>query len=183
MKEGESVLSDLGTRIREERLKRGWTQNELGKIIGRSGVAVMRYEKDSSDKDHREPSLEIIEAIAKAFEMSPFQLMGAEYFDAKYPEVAKEVKEYEVFIEYLRSIGYSVKEIPEISLISPEEATEEIKKEYECNSEGFYEGESYTITISKGQEVKLTFSEGEFGEFQNEIAKAVEFALYQRKQK
>ncbi len=177
------MLSDLGMRIKEERTKRGWTQNELGKIIGRSGVAVMRYEKDSSDKDHREPPLEMIEAIAKAFGMSPFQLMGAEYFDAKYPEIPKEAKEYEIFIEYLRSIGYSVKEIPEVSLIPLEEADEEIKREFECNSEGYYESESYTITISKGQEVKLTFEEVEFKELQSEIIKAVEFSLYQRKQK
>lgn len=85
------MLSNLGTRIKEERTKRGWSQNELGKRVGCSGVAIMRYEKDSSDKAHREPSLERIEAIAEAFGITSFQLMGAEYFDKKKPGIGKEV--------------------------------------------------------------------------------------------
>lgn len=181
-KGGEFLLSaNIGNRIKEERIKKGLTQNELGKIVGCSGVAIMRYEKDASAKDHREPSLNMIEALAEAFDITPFQLLGAEYFDMKFPEIKKEVDEYEGFIKYLSSLGYSVKEIPELSLIASENISDEAKKE--CNKDGYLEGESYTFTISKGKAIKVTLEELDFQQFQETIKKAVEFELFQRKQK
>ena len=44
-KEGEHLQSTIGERIKEERLKKGWTQTQLGEIVGCSAAAIMRYEK------------------------------------------------------------------------------------------------------------------------------------------
>ena len=156
------MLSDaIGNRIKEERIKKGWTQNELGSKIGCSGVAIMRYEKDFNDKDHREPSLDKIESMAEAFGITPFELLGFSYFDMKYPNIGKEVQEYEAFEKYLISLGYSIK-------ISPESP----------------DGEELSVTISKGKGTKaVTLTAKEMNLFQSEIKKAVEFALFQRKEK
>ncbi len=175
------MLSNLGNRIKEERIKMGWSQSELGKRVGCSGVAIMRYEKDSSDESHREPSLERIEAIAKAFGITPFQLMGSDYFDKKNPDVSMMVKEYESFVDYLKSLGYAVKEISEESIIPIQEAPEELRNEY--SGDGYLEAESYSVNVSKGKGVNLTLSECEFEDFRTEIMKAVEFAIYQRMKK
>lgn len=51
----------IGQRIKEAREKAGLTQEELGKKIGVTGVAIMRYEKDQ-----RQPRLAQLQAIASA---------------------------------------------------------------------------------------------------------------------
>lgn len=154
------MLSEaIGNRIKEERTKKGWTQNELGNRIGCSGVAIMRYEKDFSDKDHREPSLEKIEAMAEAFGITPFELLGFSYFDMKFLNVGKEVQEYEAFEKYLVSLGYSIK-------INPEST----------------DGEQVLVLISKGKGTKaVTLTAEAMNLFQAEIKKAVEFALFKHK--
>lgn len=58
-----------GQLIKAAREKAGLTQAELGKKIGVTGVAIMRYEKDL-----RQPRLEQIQAIACALSVDPYSL-------------------------------------------------------------------------------------------------------------
>lgn len=51
----------IGERIQDARKKSGLTQEELGKRVGVTGVAIMRYEKGA-----RQPRLEQLQAIADA---------------------------------------------------------------------------------------------------------------------
>lgn len=81
-----------GKLIKEARKAGGMTQEQLGKAIGMSGVAIMRYEKGQ-----REPSKEIIEKIADALNVHPNDLIGW-----------KTVNSFESFINYLKSLDYSV---------------------------------------------------------------------------
>ena len=81
-----------GNNIKEARKLKGLTQEELGKLIGLSGVAIMRYEKGQ-----REPNMETIEKIANVLNIHPIDLIGW-----------KTVNEFENFIDYIKSIGYSV---------------------------------------------------------------------------
>ena len=55
----------------------------------------MRYEKDQ-----REPNMETIEKIANALNIHPMDLLSWEQ--------VTEINEFENFIEYIKSIGYSV---------------------------------------------------------------------------
>ena len=82
----------IGKFIAEQRKLKGLTQEELGKLIGLSGVAIMRYEKGQ-----REPNMETIEKIANVLNIHPIDLIGW-----------KTVNEFENFIDYIKSIGYSV---------------------------------------------------------------------------
>lgn len=50
------------------------TQNDLGKAIGVSGVAIMRYEKDL-----RTPNIKTLEDLSKVLNVSMGYLMGLEY--------------------------------------------------------------------------------------------------------
>lgn len=51
----------IGENIRLHRKEKGLTQEELGELVGISGVAVMRYEKGQ-----REPKQETLLKISKA---------------------------------------------------------------------------------------------------------------------
>ncbi|MCK9479185.1 MAG: helix-turn-helix domain-containing protein [Firmicutes bacterium] len=81
-----------GNLIKNARKTKGMTQEELGNAIGMSGVAIMRYEKEQ-----REPSKDTIEKIAEVLNVHPNDLVGW-----------KIVNEFESFITYLKSLGYSV---------------------------------------------------------------------------
>lgn len=61
----------LGQRIREERETRGWTQIELGRILGVTGTAVNRYEADA-----RRPDPETLARLADLFRVSVDYLLG-----------------------------------------------------------------------------------------------------------
>ena len=66
----------IGDEIKKFRKLKNLTQQELGDLIGLSGVTIMRYEKDQ-----REPSKDVIQKIANALETTPIKLMG---WDEKY---------------------------------------------------------------------------------------------------
>lgn len=175
---GLNEIIKIGSRIKECREQAQIKQKEMAQILE---IPISTY--SNYENDNREPPLEIIEKIAKVFSITPFQLIGAEYLDMKYPDIAKEVKEYEGLIDYLRSLGYVVEDVAEPSPIPSEKLPEELKTE--CCSEGYYEGETHSVSISKGENFEIILSEKEFQDFQERIKNTVggEFALYQRKQK
>lgn len=60
----------IGQRIKTARERAGITQVELGEKVGVSGVAIMRYEKDT-----RQPRMDLIYKIASALEVSIADLL------------------------------------------------------------------------------------------------------------
>lgn len=60
----------IGYNIKKHREAMNLTQNQLGEIIGVSGVAIMRYEKEQ-----REPKFETICRIAAALGVNPSDLV------------------------------------------------------------------------------------------------------------
>lgn len=103
------MISEKGKKLLAENIKRyrkekGLTQDELGRMVGLSGVAIMRYEKAQ-----REAKFEIIESIASALDVDGFDLMGFEYWDLKNPNLAKEIAASDGLKSYLESLGYIVK--------------------------------------------------------------------------
>lgn len=57
----------LGSRIRELRVAKGWTQNELARRSGVSQPTISAYENDA-DKDHK---VDVLFRIAGALQVSP----------------------------------------------------------------------------------------------------------------
>lgn len=167
---GVNELIKIGSRIKQVRNQLGLTQQMVADSVGVKLSTYSNYENDN-----REPPAEVIEKIASCFGISPFQLIGATYFDKKYPKIAKEVKEFESFLDFLDSLDYKIQEIEESSVIPSELLPEEVKDKVP------FEGTSYSITISKGKNTNVTLTESEFQQFQEAIKKAVEFELYQRK--
>ena len=100
----------VGEKIRQHRKAKKLSQKELGKISGTAETTVRQYEGGK-----RTPRLEQIEKIANALEVSPYELMGWEYFDQTIDttELSQEVGEISLFESYLSSLGYTVETLPD----------------------------------------------------------------------
>lgn len=71
-------MDDMGSRIKIAREKRGFTQTQLGNMIGVSGVSIMRYEKNQ-----REPSFKILKELANCLNVTIGYLQGYDLLNAK----------------------------------------------------------------------------------------------------
>lgn len=60
-----------GDRMKAARTAKGLTQEQLGEMVGMSGVAIMRYEKNQ-----REPRQKALNKIAMVLGVSEAWLMG-----------------------------------------------------------------------------------------------------------
>lgn len=81
---------DIAKRIKELRKAKGLTQKELAKASGVAEITIRKYENHD-----RQPKIEQIEKIASALEVSPFDIMGVDYWEEKYNpdgKLADEVK-------------------------------------------------------------------------------------------
>lgn len=153
------ISERIGSNIKDARTKKNLTQDALGKLVGCSGVAIMRYEKGE-----RKVSLELIESIAKVLDISPFDLMGAEYWDSKYPDVAEEAALFEGFVGFLKSMGYESKEMSEPIIVDNTEM------------------ESFSIKVTKDG-ISGSFTEEEFSLMQTEINDFIAFKLWEKNRK
>jgi transcriptional regulator with XRE-family HTH domain len=66
-----AILSNFSENLRLQRQKKNLSQEELGNLIGVSGVTIMRYEKGT-----REPKLETIKKIANALKIPVSDLIN-----------------------------------------------------------------------------------------------------------
>ncbi len=170
----------LANNIKKYRKERGLTQNELGEMVGLTGVAIMHYEKAQ-----REAKLETIEAIASALGVTGFYLLGVEYLDLKYPELEKRSKEYDGFRSYLESLGYIIKDISEPVPIPIEEFEKAGKMDFvteEAIKAGFVMGESCNIELSKDGK-RIIYTDREFDDFENSIKESIEYQVWKKQQK
>jgi transcriptional regulator with XRE-family HTH domain len=74
LKEGEKMT--VGENIKRIRKEKGLTQKKLGELCGMNEVQIRRYEIGKAN-----PKIKTIERIASALEVTPFDIMGLEYFD------------------------------------------------------------------------------------------------------
>lgn len=66
----------IGEKIREIRKKANLTQKDLAKLSGIAAITIRKYENNE-----RNPKKEQIEKIAKALKVTPFKIMGYDYWD------------------------------------------------------------------------------------------------------
>lgn len=61
----------IGSRIKEERVKRGLSQEELGKLVGVSKVAISHYERGSE-----QPKMKRLKKLVEVLDLTPNYLLG-----------------------------------------------------------------------------------------------------------
>lgn len=75
------ALESLGKRVHELRKQRGWSQPEVGKLVGTSGAIIGRYERGEMT-----PSIEVARKLAQAFGVTVDYLVS----EQELPEVLKD---------------------------------------------------------------------------------------------
>lgn len=171
--------TEIGKRIKQYR-KGKMTQRELADKIGKTESSIRKYESGLVTIP-----LNVIEAIATALRVVPFDLMGVEYWDKKYPDISQKSKEYEGFISYLSSLGYIIKDIYSPSEIPVEEFEKAGKMDLvpeECKASGVVPAESHSVEIIKGG-TSFILEDDEFEKLQSDIKENIAFKLWQNTQK
>lgn len=167
-------LAAIGKRIREARRNKRLTQVEFGKLVGKTESTIRKYESGGI----LIPS-NVMQTIADVLDVSPFSLMGADYWDAKLPEISEVVTAFEMFIGYLRSIGYEVSELSTEVLIPDSAVPSRFKQD--ADEEGYIVGETFSVRVRKAG-VETEFTEEEFKAFQAEIEQSIEYQLWKKNQ-
>lgn len=72
------INSNFSNELTYLRCKKGLTQEQLGELIGVSGTAIMRYEKNQ-----RSPSYNLLLRIAGVFDVSVDELISSEVTESK----------------------------------------------------------------------------------------------------
>lgn len=147
----------IGDNIRKYRNAKGISQKELGRISNTAETTVRQYEGGK-----RTPRIEQIEKIAKALEVTPFQLMGTVYWDTKHPELNTDATQYEAFVSLLEALNYVVDEVS-----VPVKEIDGVP------------GETFEFNISSGKKT-VTFTELEFEELQNLLKEVIEAKFYKK---
>ncbi len=142
--------AEIGKKIKQYR-KGKMTQQELANLIGRTESSIRKYEKGLVTIP-----LDVLGKIASILDVTVFQLMGNEYFDESYPDMGKQSKEYEGFLDYLQSLGYAANQI---------------------NA-----GDTYSLELTK-EGITTTLEQAEFEQLQSETKNSIAFKLWQKQQK
>lgn len=159
----------IGKHIRQYRKIKGLTQEELAKNSGLSTMSIRRYESGE-----RIASEKILSKIANALGVQLFDLIGyGGKFDLQYPDKKSEVSEYDGFITYLNTLGFTVKD--SVAKWHDEPMTDE-------NGEivGYEKVEDESEFILTKDKYSATFTETEFKALQNGTRESVEGVFFRK---
>lgn len=164
-------MEKLGQKLKEARKRKGYTQKQLADKVGLAEITIRQYEADKYI-----PKIDKIKIIAEALNMTPYELIGADFWDLQYPEISEEVKKEDAFIDYIIDLGYELDQ-KTIEVIMTLEDTNDntpygLKKFIEEN--GYSKGEEFVYLISKDGKT-ISCSENDFLKLKERIEDDIEF--------
>lgn len=89
----------IGEKIKMARKAKKLTQPAFASLLGKSVRMIQKYENNEVI-----PSIEQIERIAIVLETTPFQLMGTDYWDMKFPNQQRQVDAIEGLVALLADV-------------------------------------------------------------------------------
>lgn len=147
---------EMAERIKERRLLMEFTQEELGEKLGLQKSAIAKYENGRVENIKRS----VIANMAKVLDCSPAYLMG---WDKLEPKGAKD---YFAFIDYLKSLGYSIE-------------TDGIGKAIKDHDGSVIDAEHWKHTLTKDGTAAV-FMDDEWDKFRAEIQKTVDYQVWRK---
>ncbi|MCG9969994.1 helix-turn-helix domain-containing protein [Pelotomaculum terephthalicicum JT] len=126
---------EIGNNIKRERKNKKLTQQELADKIGKTESSIRKYEKGLV-----QIPTDVLEQIASVLEVSPFNLMGADYWDLKYNADGK--------------LATEVKLIEEVGFCFGEKAVQLLKTFESLNELGQSKALEYTTDLTEQQKYK-----------------------------
>lgn len=119
----------VGRNIHFLRKKHGFTQTELGEMVGKSRYAILTYEKGIAD-----PSIITLIRLGKLFHVSIDELVSKRIYDKsnlKQTNMSQEIKNPKTITEIVAGASYAV-------------------PTYKVTNEGLVDGDGITIVFCKG---------------------------------
>lgn len=170
MKEGEN-LKKFEDKLKHIRKEKGITQKALGEMIGASEVMVGQWERGI-----RIPKFEVRQKIAKALGVNHSYLMD---WDEQHPNVTVEAEKHDIFVAFMKSLGFDVTYYPEPYTIPVENVPNEFKDEIQGNG---VEGETFTVSVMYA-DGRILLDEDEFNKLQSQITEVIEVQLWKLKKR
>lgn len=160
----------IGERIRAARLKVGITQEELATKLNITYQSIGQWERGK-----RTPKPETLKRIADALgvPVSEFAPGIWEKFDLQYPDKKSELSEYDGFITYLNTLGFTVKD-------SVVKWYEEPMTDDDGEIVGYGKVEDESEFILTKDKYSATFTETEFKALQNGTRESVEGVFFRK---
>ena len=169
----------LGQRIRQKRLENGLTQKQLGALCGILEPAIRTYELNKQN-----PKIETLTKIANALNV-PVAHLRPELetvsvwsdFEEKYPNIGRDVKEIEVFVNYLSTLDFS-------ALYMPAPGSDVYYEDVIENGEiigrsQVVEASDYEVRLTKGRQ-SVVFTSKEYEELQTATKDVIETRFYKK---
>ena len=149
---------DLGHRIQVARKRKGITQQQLANSLGLATGTVQQYELGK-----RTPKNETIKLIANCLEITPFDLLGPEWFDIqdepeRLSKLRDSITQFQALEQYLKSLGYQIA------------------------FEGAANTDDPDIVLIR-ESKKTVFTGDQFKKFEKGIADSIEYQLWQQRKK
>lgn len=161
-------IDTIQERLKQLRSEKELSYSDLAELTGLAKSTLQRYETGTTAKI----PIDAIEAIAKALQVSPFEIIGSEYFDLKNngdllrsvlseldefePPKLKGLNELETLENYIVSLGYEIK-IPSIGAVSgiSQEESEKLAMEqdndpnFPCWEVTTEEGNTFIVSLAE----------------------------------
>ena len=108
----------FGERLKRRRQELKMSAEELGKIIGKNRATIYRYEKG----DIENVPVDVVEPLAKALDTTPTWIMGWDHIADRTDD---ELKNNDVDVKFVGSVGEVIKSLRMMKNISLEEFSDE----------------------------------------------------------
>ena len=165
-------ISTIQEKMKQLRSEKELSYSDLSKLTGLAKSTLQRYETGKTVKI----PIDAIESIANALKVSPFDIMGYEYFDLKdngnllrnvlngleelEPLKPKGLGELKALEEYISTLGYEIK-IPNIGAISgvSQEESERLAMEqdadpnFPCWEVTTEEGNTFIVSLAEHKQL------------------------------
>lgn len=165
-------ISTIQEKLKQLRSEKGLSYSELSELTGLAKSTLQRYETGATAKI----PIDAIEAIANAFQVSPFEIIGSEYFDLKdggdllrnalneldefEPPKLRGLNELETLENYIVSLGYKIK-YPSVGAISglSQEESEKLAMEqdenpnFPCWEVTTEEGNTFIVSLAEHKQL------------------------------
>ena len=165
-------IDTIQQRLKQLRSEKELSYSDLAELTGLAKSTLQRYETGTTAKI----PIDAIEAIAKALQVSPFEIIGSEYFDLKNngellrselneldefePPKLKGLNELETLENYIVSLGYEIK-VPSVSAVSgvSQEESEKLAMEqdtdpnFPCWEVTTEEGNTFIVSLAEHKQL------------------------------
>lgn len=94
----------VGKNIKVIRKEKGITQKKLSELTGLAEITIRQYEADKFT-----PKIQQVEKIASALNVTPFDIMGVDYFDTT-SNIAELQEEVSIFTSISSLYGFEISE-------------------------------------------------------------------------